>query len=167
MRYFGFTLVVKIAVPVIVFIFVATFMLYPLRNSNPWKTAERFLRNSEIIKGEAGKIIEIRGLSPDITYRSEQIARGLKSGENLSDINKKLAAEKIELIINRNDYIAVTGKINGSKRTVEFQIYFKKHEWFHRDVYYYVVEEAFYRDGAGNWQNIPIGRFDNYILLFK
>jgi hypothetical protein len=167
MRKFGFMLVAKIAVPIIFIVFAATFMLYPLRNSNSWEIAERFLRNSELIKGEAGEIIEIRGLSPDLTYRSEQIAKGLKNGESLSDINKKLAAEKIELIIKRDDYFAETCKINGSKRTIEFQIYFKKHQWFDRDIYYYVIKEAFYRDEAGNWHNIPIGWFDNYALLFK
>lgn len=167
MRSLGFVIGVKIAVPLIVFLFIATFMLYPFRNGETWVVAERFLRNNELIKSEAGDIKDIRGMSPDISYRSEQIADGLKRGENLSDVYNSKDFKKPELVIKREGYIAETGKLNGSKKSVEFQIYFEKIEWFNRGIYYYVVREAIYRDEAGNWQNIPIGWTDNYFLLYK
>jgi hypothetical protein len=144
-------------------------MLYPIRNHKSDDVAIRFLKNNESLRSEVGEITKIIGYGLALPNRSEEIAKRIKNGEDLSNINTSNA--------NNNSQFAMTsdgngswqsGKLVGSNKTIEVSLYLQKNEFGDfGQVSYYRVTEAKYRDETGDWKSIQIGWLENYLLLFK
>ena len=145
-------------------------LLYPIRNSKPDEVAIRFVRNNEIIKSAIGEITNIIGFGQglEITNRSQEIARKLQNGEKLSEINHSKVKDNQVVLVSDGYGSWNSGKLIGSKRTIEVSLYLRKHlAGEFGNSFYYTVTEAKYKDESGEWKNIPIGWLENYFLLYK
>jgi len=161
----------KIAIIVfsIVFVVISMWMLYPIRNQKSDDVAIRFIKNNESIRWEVGEITQIIGYGFALTNRSEEIAKRIKNGEDLSNINASNANHNSQFAMTGDGYGSwQTGKLVGSNKTIEVSLYLRKEEFGEfAQVFYYTVTEAKYRDETGDWKNIRIGWLENYLLLFK
>ncbi len=150
---------------------ISTWILYPIRNWKSNDVAIRYVRNNEIIKSEIGEITKIIGfglLDLNLPTRSEEIARKLRTGESLANINTSKAKDNSNSVLISDDYGSWhSAKVIGSKKTIEVKLYVRRKEFGDFSQIYYTINEAKYLDETGNWQDIPVGWLENYFLLFK
>lgn len=162
---------IRVFLPVFIavfFIFAVFMILKPLRNSKYEDVAKRFLLNNKTIKAEIGEIQKINGIGidPNKPSRSEEIARALKNGKSLSDLELNKNQDKFKQIGDGNG-IWQTGEIVGADKTIEFEIYLKRKEYFDSGIDYFVISEAKFREQNKDWKKISIGWFENEFLLLK
>lgn len=168
-RKLGPTKIIIIIIVSIVFAVICTWMLYPIRNHKSDDVAVRFLKNNKSLRFEIGEITKIIGYGLNLPNRSEEIARRLKNGEDLSNINNSNANANSQFAMTGDGYgFWQSGKLVGSNKTIEVSLYLRKNEFGDfGQAPYYTVTEAKYRDETGDWKNIQIGWLENYFLLFK
>jgi hypothetical protein len=161
--------IIIIIVSLTVFAVISTWMLYPIRNHKADDVALRFLKNNEILKSEVGEITKIIGYGLELPNRSEEIAKRIKNGEDLSNINASNANHNSQVVMTSDGYGSWrSGKLIGSNKTIEVNLYLRKEDFGDfGQAFYYRVTEAKYRNETGEWKNIQIGRLENYLLLFK
>jgi hypothetical protein len=170
---FGKKLIFWIIATFVTIAIIFTLLLYPIRNSKSHDVAIRFLKNNEIIKSEVDEITKIIGFglggSLGLPDRSKEIAQNLKNKEQLSNINTSKETDNSEFLLTSDGYGSwQTGKLIGSKKTIEVRLYLRKNEFGDfGNTFHYTVTEAKYRDENGDWKNISIGWLENYFLLFK
>src|SRR5688500_10951226 len=134
----------------LIFAVVATWMLYPVRNYKPDDVAVRFIKNNDDIRSEVGEITKIVGFGLNVPDRSTEIAQRLKNGEKLFDENAAKENGKSQAVLNGDkNGSRRSGKLIGSKKTIEVQLYLKRYDYVKSGISYYKVAEAKYRDETG------------------
>jgi hypothetical protein len=139
----------------IIILFTIYLCLYGVRNKNYNEVGLRFVLNNATVKSEVGEIIGIDGFGSSDRISRQQI--------NTSSITNDQKTTKLP---KPNFYSAI---VRGKKKTIIVKLHFKTRNVseYSREPTYYFVDEARYSDAEGIWREIPIGWFENDILLFK
>lgn len=148
---------------------IASWMLYPIRNSKLDEVAIRFIKNNKKLITEVGENPKIVGYGFELPNRSQEIAQKLKNGENLSEANTSKKTDISKVVLTRHsDGFWKSGKLIGSNHTIEVTLYLQMNGYGDfGDNFYYTVTKAKYREKDGEWKEMPIGWLENYFLLFK
>lgn len=162
---------VVIGIMSLVLLVVVTWMLYPIRNGKPENVARRFLKHNEKIKSEVGEITDFDGFREfgrdDFTARSRNIAERIHTGQKPLVVDNSNQTPQTRGVFDPSDAWQ-SGKVIGTNKTLDVKVHLRKYFWVDStEVYYFTVVGATYMDETGNWNDIPIGSFENYLLLFK
>lgn len=138
---------------------IASWGIYPIRNTKDGEVAARFLKNNQKLNSELG---EIRHINLIVT---ESGGFGSKT-QQLKNVDN--SQSEVTKISDDSGNIRRNGEIVGANKTVEVEIYLKSQNWGdYGTIKYFTVSQAKYRDKDGDWKEVSVGWLENYFLLFK